>query len=197
MAFKPAADEQYTIRRKVFKVFGAGFHIYDADGKVAGYCKQKALRLKEDLRVYTDDSMTSELFRIGTTKVIDFAASYSVTLPTGETLGSFKRKGLKSLFRDSWMVAGPDREPFAHVREESAWKATIRRVADDWAFLLPQKFLIEEIGREGEPIATYRTHFNPVVHRLGVAIHREDPRLDDLVVLAGGCLLAAIEGRQR
>jgi len=196
MAFKPAPGEQYTIRRKVFKVFGAGFHIYDAEGNVAGYCKQKALRLKEDLRVYTDDSMADELFRIGTKKVIDFAAAYTVTLPTGEVLGSFRRKGLKSLFRDSWMVSGPDGEPFAQVREESAWKATIRRVADDWAFLLPQKFLIEEIGSEGDPIATYRTHFNPLVHRLGVAIHREDSRLDDLLVLAGGCLLAAIEGRQ-
>jgi uncharacterized protein YxjI len=196
MAFTAAPGEQYTIRRKVFKILGAGFHIYDAEGNIAGYCKQKAFRLKEDLRVYTGESMTDELFRIGTTQVIDFAASYTVSLPTGERLGTFKRKGLRSLFKDAWLVSGPEGEPFAEIHEESAWKATIRRFADDWAFLLPQKFLLREIGSQDDPIATYRTHFNPFVHRLGVAIHRDDPRLDDLLVLAGGCLLAAIEGRQ-
>jgi hypothetical protein len=46
-------------------------------------------------------------------------------------------------------------------------------------------------------VARYRQHFNPFVQRLSIAVLRDDPQLDDLVILAAGCLVAAIEGRQR
>ena len=80
MAFTPAPGEKYTIRRKVFKVFGAGFHIYAADGQLAGYCKQKAFKLKEDLRVFTDESQSDELFRISARSIIDFSSTYDAAL---------------------------------------------------------------------------------------------------------------------
>lgn len=41
--------ENYLVRRKIFKLFGAAFHIYDPSGKVAFYSKQKAFKLKEDI----------------------------------------------------------------------------------------------------------------------------------------------------
>ena len=34
MSIQAAQGEKYTIRRKVFKLFGAAFHIYDAQGRV-------------------------------------------------------------------------------------------------------------------------------------------------------------------
>src|SRR6185503_13579603 len=46
-------ESQYMIRRKVLTLFGAQFHIYNAEGKVVGFSKQKAFKLKEDIRVYT------------------------------------------------------------------------------------------------------------------------------------------------
>ncbi len=54
MKFNIEPGEHYTIRRKVLKIFGAAFHIYDPHGNLAGYCKQKAFKLKEDIRIYTD-----------------------------------------------------------------------------------------------------------------------------------------------
>ena len=195
MPFTPAPGEQYTIRRKVFKILGAGFHIYSADGQIAGYCKQKALKLKEDLRVYTNESQSEELFRIAARSVIDFGATYDVTLPTGESLGSFRRKGLKSLVRDTWLVHGPKGEEIATIREDSGTKAIARRLLGDYSGLLPQSYSM--VTQDERQIATYRTHFNVFIYRLGVSIHSEHDDLDELVVLAGGCLLAAIEGRQK
>ena len=81
MSPTPAAGESYTIRQKVFKIWGNAFHIYGADGSLAGYCRQKALKLKEDLRFYTDESMSAELFVIKARSVIDFGATYDVKLP--------------------------------------------------------------------------------------------------------------------
>ena len=47
--------DQYTIRRRVFQLFGASFHAYDPNGRVVGFSKQKAFRLKEDIRIYPDE----------------------------------------------------------------------------------------------------------------------------------------------
>jgi uncharacterized protein YxjI len=191
--------EQYTIRRKILKFFGAGFHIYDEHSGVVGYCDQKAFRLREDLRIYTDDARSEELFRIHTRQVIDFGATYEVRLPGEALLGSFRRSGVKSLLRDTWSVLDPAGGERARVIEESPWKAAFRRLNDGLAAVMPQRFLMHrltETGEAGELIASYRTHFNPFVYRLGVRIDRADQTIDDLMILAGGCLLAAIEGRQ-
>lgn len=194
MAFQTAPGEQYTIRRKVFKIFGAGFHVYTADGQIVGYCKQKAFKLKEDLRVYTNESLEHEHIRIGARNIIDFGATYDVKLPSGDVIGSFRRKGMKSLLRDTWLIFDADGKQIGRLHEDSTSMALARRILSDWSFLLPSKFSLET--EDGTLIATYRTHFNVFIYRLGVAIHADDEELDDLIVLAGGFLIAAIEGRQ-
>ncbi len=186
--------ERYTIRRKVLRLFGAGFHIYDEQGGLVGYCDQKRFRLKEDLRVYTDDSKSEELLRIGTQQVIDFGATYTVSVPDGGVIGSFRRKGLKSLVRDEWLVNTAEGATVATIREDSTWKAVVRRLHELVAMLIPQGYHMTD--EAGGAVAAYRTHFNPIVHRLGVAIHREDEVFDDLLLLSAGILLMAIEGRQ-
>jgi len=194
MASSSKPGENYTIRRKVFKIAGAAFHIYGEDGSLVGYCAQKAFKLREDLRIYTDESKSQELMRIGTRQIVDFGATYEVTLPDGSPLGSYRRKGMKSLLRDTWMVFGPEGRQVGTVQEDSAGLAVTRRLLGDYGSLIPQTFHIDLDG--GGRVASYRTHFNLFVHRIGVTIHEEDTVLDDLMLLAGGCLLAAIEGRQ-
>ncbi len=71
-------QNEYIIRRKVFKLFGAAFHIYDTHGNLAFYSKQKAFKLKEDIRVYGDTEMTSELILIKARGVIDLGMTYDV-----------------------------------------------------------------------------------------------------------------------
>lgn len=73
--------------------------------------------------------------------------------------------------------------------------AVLRRLHEIVAVFSPQKFTLTRVG--GGAVATYRQHFNPFVYRLGIATLADDPLLDDLVILAAGCLIAAIEGRQR
>jgi len=188
------ADERYTIRRQVFRFFGAGFHIYDSEGGLVGYCDQKRFRLKEDLRVYTDETKTEELLRIGTQQVIDFGATYTVSVPEGGAIGSFRRKGLKSMLRDEWLVNSATGETVATIREDSQLSALLRRAHDAIALFIPQGYHMRDEG--GGDLASYRTHLNPFIHRLGVSVAREDEVVDDLLILAGGVLLLAIEGRQ-
>src|SRR5215204_7576527 len=92
---------QYIIRKKVFKLLGAAFHVYDTAGNVLLYSKQKAFKLREDIRLYTGEDMQTEILAIRTQSIIDFSAAYAVVdSATGQTIGEFKRKGLKSMLRD-------------------------------------------------------------------------------------------------
>ena len=109
MPILPAPGETYTIRRQVFRIFGAAFHIYGPAGPLAGYCKQKAFKLREDIRIYTDESCSTELIRIAARSILDFSTTYDILLGSGAVLGSIRRKGLKSSFvRDEWLIFDRD-----------------------------------------------------------------------------------------
>jgi hypothetical protein len=186
---------QYTIRRKVFKLFGASFHIYDETGNLVGYCKQKAFKLREDIRLFSDESMTTPLLTLGARSIIDFGVTFDVTLPTGESLGSLRRKGLKSSFiRDEWLLFDEHGADAAIIRERNAFMAFLRRLNEIIAVFSPQTY--EVVSNDNRNIATFQQRFNPFVYRLVVTIHEQDDQLDDLVILGAGCLIAAIEGRQ-
>lgn len=185
----------YTIRRKVFKFLGAAFHVYDANGSLVGYCKQKAFKLREDIRLFTDESMTTPLLTLRARSIIDFGVTFDVSLPTGESLGSMRRKGLKSSFiRDEWQLFDENNAPAALIRERNAFLAVMRRLHELVAALSPQAF--EVFSNDQRTIATFKRNFNPFVYKLAVTMHEQDDQLDDLVILGAACLIAAIEGRQ-
>lgn len=196
MAIKPAPGEQYTVRRQVFKIFGAAFHVYDKDNNIIGYCKQKAFKLREDIRLFTSEAMTDELIVLKARSIIDFGSTYDITLPDGSTLGSLRRKGLKSsLVRDEWMMFDDEGKQIAMIREKGAIASILRRIHEIFSLIMPQQYEIVRTS-DSVTVAELRQHFNPFIFRLGVKIMEEDAHLDDLTLLGTACLIAAIEGRQ-
>ncbi len=187
-----AVQTEYTIRRKVFTLAGAKFHIYDANDNLIGFSRQKAFKLKEDIEVFSDESMTSSLLSIKARSIIDFSAAYDVTeSQSGTKIGTLRRKGLTSIVRDAWEVLDADDHPISQISEDSVGLALIRRFIP-LGSLIPQKY---HIGDENTPMAEYRTHFNPFVHKTTVTVYPGRP-IHPMLVLAGGVLLVAIEGRQ-
>jgi len=189
-------EERYTVRRKILKLFGAAFHVYDQQGQLAAYCKQKAFKLREDIRLYSDESLSNPLVVLKTQQIIDFGATYDVMLPSGEKLGSFRRKGIKSSFlKDEWLVFDGEGRQLATLTEQGSVTPLIRRYGDALAAFFPISYTLTST-QDGAPIASIRQHFNWFVYKLGVTVHREDVELDDLMLLSGASLIAAIEGRQ-
>lgn len=192
----PFAHGEYTVRKKFWKFFGAAFYILDPDGEVIGYSSQKAFKLKEDIRVYTDESMTDELLVIKARSIIDFGATYDVTDPADEdrSLGSYRRKGWTSLVRDEWMIFDPDEEQIGKIQEDSAGLAIVRRLAGNIALLIaPQAYNVQIDDTQVAEMATSR---NPFIYKLNVTIDPDADGADPRMILAGAILLAAIEGRQ-
>src|SRR3954451_14818176 len=95
------AHDRFVARRKVLTLFSPEFHFYDMQGTVIGFLKQKAFKLREDIRLYTDESKTKELLHIQARKIIDFSSAYDVVdSATQQKVGALKRCGLKSILKD-------------------------------------------------------------------------------------------------
>jgi len=185
------AATEYTIRKKVFTLFSPKFHIYNAQGDVIGFCKQKAFKLKEDIRIFTDETMTEERLSIAARSVLDFSAAYDVTeSKTQRRLGALRRKGLKSILRDEWTVLDENESEIGVIKEDSIMKAIFRRLFSN---LIPQKYHLSDQG--GRELAFFRSHFNPFIRKMTVTVYPDSP-IHPLLILAAGILLVAIEGRQ-
>lgn len=186
---------QYLVRRKVFKLFGAAFHIYDPAGNVVLYSKQKAFKLREDVRLYTAEDMQTEILAIRTQSIIDFSAAYEVVdSASGQRIGGFQRKGLKSMLRDEWLVFDAGGREIGIIQEDNAAVALIRRFVDAASMFLPQKYHLE-MG--GATACTFKQNFNPFVFKMTIDFsHDPAGRLDRRLGLAAAALLSAIEGKQ-
>jgi len=188
--------KSYTVRRKVFKLFGGAFQLLDESNAVIGYSRQKAFKLKEDIRVFTDEQMTVELLTIRARNIIDFSGTYDVFDPMagGTALGSLRRKGWKSIVRDEWLVFSPDGSEVGLIREDDGGLAILRRFIGWVNLISPQRYSVLVGGRT---IAHFQTNRNPFVYRLRVSFTNESVQhASPQLVLAGSILLAAIEGKQ-
>jgi len=184
--------ESYLVRRKVFKLFGAAFHIYDPNGRVAFYSKQKAFKLKEDIRLYTGEDMRTEVLSIQARQIIDFSAAYDVIDPsTNAKVGALKRKGMKSLVKDEWIIMDAEDREIGFIKEDSMVLALIRRFLTN---LIPQKYYGE---LKGEQVCLFKQNFNPFVMKINLDYSMDKKRLlDRRLGIAGAVLLCAIEGKQ-
>lgn len=183
----------YTVRRKVFKLFGAAFHIYDPSGQLAFYSKQAAFKLKEDIRLYESEAMTREILRIQARQIVDFSAAYDVFDPVqGVKVGALRRRGLKSMIQDEWVILNTAEQEIGIIREDSLILALIRRFLTT---LIPQKF---EGTVQGRPVCFFSQNFNPFVVKIKLDYSMDVNRLlDRRLGIAAAILLCAIEGRQQ
>jgi uncharacterized protein YxjI len=99
--------------------------ITDANGQMLGYVKQKMFKLKEDIRVFTDESQTNEIFGIRADRVIDFSAKYNFTDASGNLYGSIRRQGMRSLWKAHYEIYDERENPVMEIHEESAWVKVI------------------------------------------------------------------------
>ncbi|MCK4443365.1 MAG: hypothetical protein KAW09_02400, partial [Thermoplasmata archaeon] len=109
----------YSIRKKVLTVWNK-YWIEDQRGKMLGFAKQKMFRLKEDIRIFTDEKMKQELFKIKQQQILDVWATFAIVdSQTNTTLGFIKRKALASMFvRDEWEVYNAADQLIGGIYEE-------------------------------------------------------------------------------
>lgn len=184
---------RYLIRRKVFTLAGAKFHIYDPAGQLVLFSKMKAFKLREDIRLYADEAMTTEVISIQARQIIDFSAAYDVIdSATGTKVGALRRKGLKSLIKDEWIIMDAQDREIGMIAEDSMFLALIRRFLIK---IIPQDYVCTV---NNAPVCSFRQHFNPFIFKITMDfLPAAQDLLDRRLAFAAVVLLGAIEGRQQ
>ena len=192
LAANPFGHDQFWVRRKFFTLFAPKFYFYDSQNRLIAFVKQKAFKLREDIRVYSDESMTRELLHIHARRIIDWSAAYDVMDSlTQQKIGALKRKGWRSMVRDEWIIMDSSDAEVGRIQEDSTFLALLRRFI---TALIPQDYSFTLKGRE---IGSAKQNLNFFLPKMAVDLSGDLSReFDRRIAMAAVVLLMAIEGRQ-
>ncbi len=182
-------------KKKFFKMLGTEIRVLDQQEKVCFFVKQKAFKLKEDIRIYADEGKTQEVLVIGARQMLDFKAAYDVIdSATKEKIGALRRKGWSSLLRDTWELLDNEDQVIGNITEDSMALALIRRFVENIPiFVIPQKFQFLVGEKEA---ASFKQRMNPFLFQADFNVN-DSSLIDPKLALAGAVLLMCIEGRQQ
>ena len=182
---------KYLLKRQALAMTGK-FRFYDLNGNLVMFSQQKMFKLREDIRVYSDESKTQEVLVIKARSIVDFSAAYDVVdASNNEHVGTLRRKGIKSILRDEWEVLNPAGQVIGALFEDSMGLALVRRFL---ANLIPQNYDIK-IGES--VVADLKQRFNLFRYELDLDFSMDTAnQLDRRLGVAAGILLAAVEGKQ-
>jgi uncharacterized protein YxjI len=182
----------YLLKRQAIALTGK-FRFYDPSGRLVMFSEQKMFKLREDIRVYSDESKSQEVLSIKARQILDFSAAYDVIdTELNQKVGVLRRKGLRSLLRDEWDVLDANENVVGKLFEDSIPLALLRRfLLGSW---LPQNY---DITFGETRVADLKQRFNPLRYELDIDFSMDTAHLlDRRLGVAAGILLAAIEGKQ-
>jgi uncharacterized protein YxjI len=182
----------YLLRRQAIALTGK-FRFYDPAGRMIMFSEQKMFRLREDIRVYSDERKTQEVLSIKARQIIDFSAAYDVVdAEMNQKVGVLRRKGLRSILRDEWEVLDTNDHMIGNLFEDSVGLAMLRRLLlGSW---LPQNYDIT-VGESR--VADLKQRFNLYRYEMDLDFTMDAGRLlDRRLGIAAAILLAAVEGKE-
>jgi len=182
----------YLLKRQAIALTGK-FRVYDPMDNLLMFSEQKMFRLREDIRVYSDENKTQEVLSIKARQIVDFSAAYDVVdAAYNQKVGALRRKGLSSILRDEWDVLDANDNVVGKLFEDSIALALLRRLL--LGSLLPQNY---DMTFGETRVADLRQNFNPFRYELNLDFSMDMGRLlDRRLGIAAGILLAAVEGKQ-
>jgi len=178
----------YRVRKKVIAIANQ-YWIEDAQSKILGFSKQKLFKWKEDIRIYTDESMTRELFKIQQTQIIDTWGKFAVMdSNTNTILGYLKRSIVSEFVVDEWDVLDANGQLIGGVHEK-AGRGLARRFLPGGS-LIPEKMKLE---LNGVPVAEIDQQFKIIGDIWEMKCLNVPNYIDRRVLIAGLILMAMIE----
>lgn len=184
--------DQYLLRRQVLALTGK-IRIYSPSDDLLFYSEQKMFKLKEDIRVYSDETKQNELLWIQARQVIDFAAAYDVVdSVSGMKVGALRRKGFRAIVRDAWEILDPSDMLIGTIQEDNMTRAMLRRLF--LGSLLPQSY---DVMMGDSLVAEFNQRFHLFRYDMDLDFSRGGTlALDRRLGLSAAILLGIIEGKQ-
>lgn len=186
-ALTPASFVAY---RPILQFFGRVYRLETEGGQLLLEVRMKLFKLREEIIGYGDTGASQPRLRMKARSVFDFGATYDVTDgTTGERLGAWRRKGMASILRDTWVLLDRSDQEIGQVVEDSVALALVRRFLLN---LIPQGFTATV---NGQPAGHIQQRFN--LFRLTYDVKLDPTKVEPRMAQALAVLLLAIEGRQQ
>ena len=184
---------QYVLRKQILALTGI-VRIYNPQDQLVLFSQQKIFKLKEDIRIYADETKNRELLNIQARQIIDFSAYYDVIDSQYSTkVGGLRRKGFRSIVQDEWEVFDQQDKPLGILKEDSLKQALLRRFL--LGIFVPQNY---DLNIGIERVADYKQRLQLFRYVLDIDFQMDTgEKLDRRLGIAAAILLATIEGRQR
>ena len=183
---------QYVLKKQVLALTGI-LRIFNPQDQLVLFSQQKIFKLKEDIRVYADETKNRELLNIQARQIIDFSAYYDVIDSQYSTkVGGLRRKGFRSIVQDEWEVFDHQEKSLGILKEDSLKQALLRRFL--LGTLVPQNY---DLNIGIERVADYKQRFHLFRYVRDIDFQTDTgEKLDRRLGIAAAVLLATIEGRQ-
>ena len=112
---------RYRIKRPFWSFFERTFRVFTMDGQLVMFVRHPLLRLREEFMVYADEGMQQPLLRVKSRQMVAINFSYDVTdAASGELLGTVQKRGLRSLFRDRFLILDASGAEIGYAEEQGA-----------------------------------------------------------------------------
>jgi uncharacterized protein YxjI len=181
----------YRVRKKVASI-ATKYFIEDMKGNMLGFTKQKMMKLKEDIRIYTDKKMKTELFQIRQTQILDAWGNYAVIdTASNVCVGNIKRMAGKSMVASEYQLLDANGQQIGRIFEEKG-KGALRRFMPGGG-LIPQSVKLE-FG--GQVVGEIKQKFKMVGDIWEADATHVPPTLDRRVLIGALLMMAMIERKR-
>jgi len=183
----------YRIRKKVLTVWNK-YWLEDQNGAILGFCKQKLFKLKEDIRIYTDESESQELFRIKQEQIMDVWGNFAVIdSATNVKLGYVKRNIISAFVKDTWELYTTSNQMVGKIEEKSTGHALARKFMPGGGLIPEQMHLM----MDGQVLADINQDFKIIGDIWTMNCQMVPPNFDRRVLLACMLLMGMIERKHK
>ena len=115
--------------------FAPAVTVRDVSGQVVLSLQQKALALRQDIKVYRDEAHQDQAYQINADRIIGFSVNYGIKTAAGELLGTLGRKGMRSLWRATYQIADENGQDIGTIHETNPWVKVLDGMLEEIPFV--------------------------------------------------------------
>lgn len=184
------------IQRQIFKIPGTTIRVFDSHKRLLAKASALPFKLREKIRLYSDEEKTTVLSTAQAKKIIDFNVTFEIRSgEDGGVIGSMRRKGWRSeLGSDSWLIFNNKEQEIAALIEPNMRYSVMRK----WLLpFLPQTYRLELSDKS----ASLTIKQEPIPWVLRYRVYSEDfsafkTQIPEKFLTSILCTIAVIERRE-
>jgi hypothetical protein len=122
-------QERFTVERRRILSFMPQFRFRDSGGSTLAFLPRKPLSWKEEIRLFTDETLSMELLSIKASKITDRGVAFEVTDSINrQKVGALQRSGWSWLIAAEWTIMDANGHEIGKILERSTFPGRFLRI---------------------------------------------------------------------